>query len=377
MRLRTTFLVSFLLAGLLPLVILGGVSYSPSNGWGSLLDHAFSENLPISLAVILIGLVMAISLMVMLLNRAVRPIETAVVELRKNAESQQMSTIDVLKGKGAIREFQDLQDNYNFMVRRMAKSSDQLKRLAYVDSVTDLPNREKFQDTLHRVLANEKMLAKGGSVIFVDMDNFKEVNDLHGHNVGDQFLNSVAKSLSLVASQYYDSVRQKDDGALNSPVVSRIGGDEFTLLVPGLTDEDALKAFLEMLRKSIAEPTVALNFLSSIGASIGCARYPLDGKIAHDLFKRSDIAMYHAKSLGKNRAVIFEPEIGTQTQAELRRDVLLAIENDELFLEYQPKVYARDRSIAGVEALVRWNHPEKGILPPMIGCRQFPILMQL
>ena len=174
MRLRTTFLVSFLLAGLLPLVILGGVSYSPSNGWGSLLDHAFSENLPISLAVILIGLVMAISLMVMLLNRAVRPIETAVVELRKNAESQQMSTIDVLKGKGAIREFQDLQDNYNFMVRRMAKSSDQLKRLAYVDSVTDLPNREKFQDTLHRVLANEKMLAKGGSVIFFEVIHINE-----------------------------------------------------------------------------------------------------------------------------------------------------------------------------------------------------------
>ncbi len=351
--------------------MIAGIASVPSADWGIMVSQPVSEIqskvssiIVKSFAVVLFGLMLAVIGIAGLLKLFVRPIEKAVAEMRNNADGQRLSTINVVEGRGAIGEFKDLQDSYNHMVRRMAKSSEQLKRLAYVDSVTDLPNREKFQDSLDRVLADEKMVAQGGSVIFVDMDNFKEVNDLHGHNVGDQFLNSVAKSLSFVASQYYSNVRRKDDGALKMPVVSRIGGDEFTLLVPGLTDEDALKAFLETLRKSIAEPTSSLNFLNSAGASIGCARYPLDGTVAHDLFKRSDIAMYHAKSLGKNRAVIFKPEIGTQTEAELRRDVLLAIENDELFLEYQPKVYARDRSIAGVEALVRWNHPEKGVLSP-------------
>lgn len=349
---------------LLPATVLGWLNFSTETGLSGLINQSGSDSFLNALPLVLFAAVLIVALLSIFHKWAVDPIERAVSELRKNAEGQRLSTINVVEGKGAIREFKDLQDSYNLMVRRMTKSSDQLKRLAYVDSVTDLPNREKFQDTLHRVIANEELLTKGGAVIFVDMDNFKEVNDLHGHDVGDQFLNSIAKCLSLVASQYYNGVRKKDDRVLDAPVVSRIGGDEFTLLVPGLTDDDALTAFLETLRKAILEPTSDLDFLHISGASIGCARYPQDGTTVPDLFKRSDIAMYHAKSLGKNRAVVFEPGIGTQTEAEFRRDVLLAIQNEELFLEYQPKVYARDRSIAGVEALVRWNHPTKGVLAP-------------
>jgi diguanylate cyclase (GGDEF)-like protein len=364
MRLRTLFVTGFFLAALLPACALAWLNYSPMFDWGVAMNQFASRNIWYIAGMFLVSIFCIILLSSIVLKRAVKPIELAVIELNKNAESQHMAPIDVLQGRGIIREFQELQDTYNLMVRRMMKSSAQLKRLAYVDGVTNLPNREKFQDTLQRVVSDERMLAKGGAVIFVDMDNFKEINDLHGHDIGDQFLQSVAKSLSLSAYRYYESVRTKGDGALNEPVVSRIGGDEFTLLVPGLTDELALTSFLETLRKSILEPTSELNFLSDFGASIGCARYPNDGTTVQELFKRSDIAMYHAKALGKNRAIIFEPEIGTQSEAELRRDVLLAIENNELFLEYQPKVYARDRTIAGVEALVRWNHPSGKVLAP-------------
>ena len=364
MRLRTLFLTGFLLAALIPVSVLGWANSSPHSEWAVATSQFVTQNFLYVGAFLSLGAVLIFYLLSIFLKRAVKPIELAVTELHKNAESQHMTPINVLEGRGVIREFQDLQDSYNLLVRRMTKSSVQLKRLAYVDGVTDLPNREKFQDTLQRVVSDETLLDKGGAVIFVDMDNFKEINDLHGHDVGDRFLRSVAQSLSLIAHEYYNSVRQESDVALDVPVVSRIGGDEFTLLVPGLTEEAALNSFLDSLRRSILQPKTELNFLSNFGGSIGCARYPQDGTTAQELFKRSDIAMYHAKSQGKNTAVIFKPEIGTQTEAELRRDVLLAIENDELFLEYQPKVHARDRSIAGVEALVRWNHSGKKVMAP-------------
>jgi len=364
MRLRVLFLIGFLFAALLPVMVFMWVRYSDQFEWSATANQFISQNGFFFGATFLLASVFVFNLLSMFLKRAVKPIELAVTELSKNAEDSYISPINVLEGWGIIQEFQNLQDSYNQMARRMNKSNNQLKRLAYVDGVTNLPNREKFQETLDRVLADTDMLLQGGAVVFCDLDNFKEINDLHGHDIGDQFLNAVAENLSSVANQYYESVRKEDDSPLMRPMVSRIGGDEFTLLIPGLSEKNELRGLLETMRKTIAEPVSELGYLIAGGASIGCARYPLDGMVAQELFKRSDIAMYHAKSMGKNRVEIFNPKKGTQSEAELRRDVGLAIENDELFLEYQPKFFAKDRSVAGVEALVRWNHPKLGMLPP-------------
>ncbi len=353
-------------------VLIAGAATVSEAGWGIFIPQPIAEinakvaaTLNTTLTALLIGLSLAAGAIALLMRWLAWPLERVVASMKDNARRKKLSPLEAGEDGGAVREFKELERSYNFMVKRVNLANKEVERLAYRDSVTGLPNREKFQSTLSARLENDETLETGGCVVFVDMDNFKEVNDLHGHDVGDDFLRAVAATLADVAKRHHELLLVTNgQKKISPPMVSRIGGDEFTILMSGMTDTYAVNEFLDDIRRSIAQPTSEVGFNNRCSASIGCARYPDDATTTSSLIKRADIAMYHAKNGGKNRAELFRHEIGTRTEAEIRRDVLYAIENDELKLQYQPKVNAADRSVAGVEALVRWHHPDLGILPP-------------
>ncbi|MEP0234393.1 bifunctional diguanylate cyclase/phosphodiesterase [Roseibium sp.] len=201
-------------------------------------------------------------------------------------------------------------------------------------------------------------------MVLIDLDNFKEVNDLHGHDAGDQLLRACANQILGTTRNHLASGSEPAPNSLASPIVARIGGDEFIIMIQGLVEKDEIQAFLDALRTELAAPAPELPFTLNKSASIGCSRFPQDGQDVEELIKRADIAMYHAKNSGKNRSELYAPEIGARSTAEIRRDVLNAVETDGFFLEYQPKICANRRKVRGVEALVRWNHPEYGRFMP-------------
>ena len=341
-------------------------------GWGVMIpqpvseihDKVFENNKSI-LAAIGIGLSITFALAMILIRSLVAPLEQLALVMKSNGDNRKLTKAGNHAGTLIVRELIDFRDNYNAMVQKVSEANQKIELLAYNDTVTGLPNREKFQQLVCNALdenADEKV---SGSLVLIDLDDFKEINDTHGHDVGDEFLRACASKLLLVAEKAGPfGADNYSNSALNKPSVARIGGDEFTILIPGLTGEVEINVFLDALRKELSEPAEHMVYISECSASIGCARFPLDGISFEQLLKRADIAMYHAKKGGKNKASLYTNQIGSLTTTEIRRDVLSAIANDELFLEYQPKICTARKTVAGVEALVRWNHPVLGRLPP-------------
>jgi diguanylate cyclase (GGDEF)-like protein len=352
--------------------LIAGFSTVKRAGWGVMIPQPVSEiydkvyeNNKSILAAIGIGLSMTLVLAIILVRSLVTPLEQLALVMKSNSESRKLATAEKITGILSVRELTDLRKNYNAMVQRVSESNKKIELLAYNDTVTGLPNREKFQQVVCDILAKDENENIGGTLVLIDLDDFKEINDTHGHDVGDEFLRACASKLLLVAEKASPLIADNTPvSAIGNPSVARIGGDEFTILIPGLTDEAEINVFLDTLRKELSEPAEHMVYISECSASIGCARFPIDGTTFDKLLKRADIAMYHAKKDGKNKACIYRSQIGSLTATEVRRDVLIAIANDELFLEYQPKICTKLKSVAGVEALVRWNHPALGRLPP-------------
>jgi len=228
----------------------------------------------------------------------------------------------------------------------------ELEHLAHHDVLTDLPNRTLLQDRLSQAIELARRQGRQLAVMFLDLDQFKHINDSLGHAVGDQLLRSVAKR--LVAC-----VRQSD-------TISRQGGDEFVLLLPSIEQaEDAALSAQKMLA-ALALPHRIDWYDLHIGVSIGISIYPNDGRDAETLIKSADIAMYYAKENGRNNYQFFEQDMNVlavqrqSVEASLRR----ALERQEFVLYYQPKINLHSGTIVGVEALIRWQHPQRGLLPP-------------
>ena len=228
----------------------------------------------------------------------------------------------------------------------------QMDHLAYHDVLTDLPNRMLLQDRLEQAIEVAQRQDRPLALMYMDLDRFKHINDSLGHTVGDQLLQSVARRLM-------ECVRQSD-------TVSRQGGDEFVLLLPLIEHaEDAALAAQKMLAALTQSHHVAGHDLH-ISVSIGISIYPDDGRDAQTLIKCADTAMYYAKESGRNNYKFFEPEMNARAvqrqiiEASLRR----ALEAQEFVLFYQPKINLESGTIVGVEALIRWQHPERGLLSP-------------
>ena len=232
------------------------------------------------------------------------------------------------------------------------QSEQRLQQMAYHDALTRLPNRVLLLDRLQKEIARTDRQDILLAVCYLDLDGFKPVNDLLGHVAGDQLL-------IMVADRLRHCIRESD-------TVARLGGDEFVVLFADLTRVEECHNTLDRLLRVLAEPYTVSNQSVEVTASVGVTLCPQDGGDADTLLRHADQAMYLAKQTGRNRYVLFDAEHDRQIRAH--RDQLsridTALDTGELRLYYQPKVDMYRGTVIGAEALVRWQHPERGLLPP-------------
>jgi len=363
--------------------MIAGFTTVAGPGWGVMVPQPVSEihdkagRIHSSLVPTIIGALTLVCLIGLFLARSLsRPIEDLARAMHVGALKQKLSPLKMPKSLVRFRETEDVCQSYNTMVTRMALAGEQIEKLAFSDHVTGLPNREHLHLRAQPILEEAIDPARGGIILLIDLDNFKEINDVFGHHAGDQHLKACARTLAEAARSIARSPAAPPDFA--EPIVARIGGDEFIVLIQGLVNGPDIDAFLQDVCTAMAAPGAELNMTPS--ASIGCARFPEDGVVLTELIKRADIAMYHAKRSGKNQTQIYTPAIGIKSVSEIRRDLASAIETGKLFLEYQPKICTHTRKVISIEALARWNHPELGLfmpkhwVPQLMGSHAMPLL---
>ena len=232
------------------------------------------------------------------------------------------------------------------------KAEKHLDKLAYYDVITDLPNRHFFHDHLNAAVDRSIESGHTAVLLFLDLDDFKVVNDTLGHKMGDLLLKQVSARLA--------NVLRKDD------YLCRVGGDEFAIVLEDVAEISIVSSIAEKCTNALSNPFVFEDRKFFIGVSIGISICPDDAVNANTLLVNADMAMYEAKLHGKNNYQFFSSEINDvySRKYQLQTDLRLAIKRNELELFYQPQVCARNESLVGVEALMRWNHPEKGLISP-------------
>ena len=231
-------------------------------------------------------------------------------------------------------------------------AQEKIQYQAFFDSLTDLPNRTLFHNRLDHALRMSGRTAQRVAVFIIDLDRFKNINDSLGHEIGDSFLHSVANHLKK-------STRSTD-------TLARLGGDEFALVIEGVkTHEDVIEVANKVLDVLSRTHYVHGNELIST-SSIGIAVSSLDNVDKESLIKQADLAMHHAKQTGGNRFCFYNEEMKSLAHQSLilEKELRQALEKDELVVYYQPKICVRSGKIKGMEALIRWQHPEKGLVPP-------------
>ena len=239
------------------------------------------------------------------------------------------------------------------LARSLAEANRELAQLALHDNLTRLPNRILLEDRLEQAINKANRERTQFALMFMDLDGFKAVNDAFGHHVGDNLLIAVTERMSEQMKGYY--------------TLARMGGDEFVLLIE-INDPNDAATVADTLVKAIERPFAISRYELMVSLSIGIAVYPGDGKDERELMFNADAAMYHTKNNGRNGHNFFQPSMNTlaQTQLQLNNDLWHAQENGELRLFYQPKYCAPRGPIIGFEALLRWQHPTRGLLTPDI-----------
>ena len=237
-------------------------------------------------------------------------------------------------------------------VTDLMRYQEQLEYQANYDPLTRLPNRNLLRDRLGHALHHARRHGLSVAVVFIDLDGFKNVNDSLGHSYGDRLLAVLAERLAR-------SVRAAD-------TVARHGGDEFVVVLTDAHDENALVAWMERVRATIAEPVWFDDTELYVGCSMGACLYPQDGEDPETLLKKADLAMYRAKDLGRNGYQFYEPQMNASVGARLNleRHLRRALRDGEFLLHYQPQIDISSGCIVGVEALVRWRDPQAGLIPP-------------
>ncbi|MCU5462623.1 EAL domain-containing protein, partial [Bacillus cereus] len=237
-------------------------------------------------------------------------------------------------------------------ITALKKQQEEIKYLAFHDTVTNIGNRAFFQKILKKVIRKAKTTESEFALLYLDLDRFKVINDTLGHSSGDYILEEVAKRFQSCLPAHTH--------------LSRIGGDEFTILIEDYTDEDCLFHLCNQLFESMEKPFVLHEHTLTLSLSIGIAIYPHSGIDITTLLKNANVAMYDAKAKELNSVSIYDDVIARKIERRLRleKDLPNAIQNEELFLLYQPQVDSKSNNIIGAEALIRWNHPELGVISP-------------
>ncbi len=238
------------------------------------------------------------------------------------------------------------------MIRELEAAKDQAEKLALNDSLTGLANRYSFQTQLDLAINHAKRLGKLAGVLILDLDGFKLINDTHGHVIGDELLKGIARRLK-------ETVRSTD-------TVARLGGDEFAIILANVDKPENAARPAELILKNLKQPIDVGGLALEVGASIGVSLSPLDSEDRGELIRRADVALYAAKALGPGSLQYYDAELDRRAriQRELKQDLKRAFSKDEFCLYYQPQVDLESNKVIGIEALLRWNHPHRGVLAP-------------
>lgn len=280
------------------------------------------------------------------INRMLEKLEESEKQLREAHNSLE------IKVDERTQELFEANELLKTEIEERKKIQERVTHLAYHDHLTGLPNRLLFTDRLSQAIFLARRTEKPLGVIFVDLDAFKMVNDTMGHDQGDELLKEVAKRLAA-------SVRCDD-------TVCRVGGDEFILMVQNIADPEDIAKIAEKIVGCFEQPYKLKGQDFYVTSSVGVAMYPTDGDDVETLIKNADIAMYKAKESGKNQYVMCTPIMKNKVMETmtLTNSLYRALHRNELMLYYQPQVSCNSGKIIGVEALLRWNHPELGFVPP-------------
>jgi diguanylate cyclase (GGDEF)-like protein len=237
-------------------------------------------------------------------------------------------------------------------IEEIQHAKKHLDLMAHYDGLTGLPNRELFSERLQQAIIQARRNHSQVGLLFLDVDNFKLINDTLGHPTGDVLLRDIAERLRLC-------VREGD-------TISRLGGDEFTLMLPGLASAEDAALVAQKVRDVLAQPMALGEHETVVSASIGIAVYPADGTDIDDLLKNADTAMYHAKARGRNNYQFYTEAMNVHAHERLTLEKHLrrALPSDEMCLRYQPQIEIGSRRIVGVEALLRWTCAQLGPMPP-------------
>ena len=241
----------------------------------------------------------------------------------------------------------DLQED----ITERRQAEEKISWLARHDALTEIPNRFHFHEQLKTALQSLP-LGDGLAVHWIDLDHFKDVNDDFGHPVGDALLKSIGARL-------HATVRRPD-------FVGRLGGDEFAIVQSGVTCREQAIAFADRILRTLSEPHQLMGHTVAAAASVGIALAPEQGRSADELLKNADIALYHAKAKGRGTYVLFDPDYGYEKQSRrrLEADLGVALKERQLELYYQPIRDVKTRAVKCCEALMRWHHPQLGLVPP-------------
>ncbi len=236
--------------------------------------------------------------------------------------------------------------------RIVQKNEELLHNLAYCDDLTGIPNRKMMLNQINLLSENSSENGRGFILVYLDLDNFKKINDSMGHDVGDEILKQV--------TQRWKSCCHKED------ILGRIGGDEFVVLIRRSIPGNSLLMYLDEFRNILSEAVVVQRKEFFIRASFGITKFPEDGVTAEELFRNADIALSKAKNSGKNEFQFYTKEMQEELvkRVRLENGLMTSIRNNELYMVFQPQYVRGSTQLRGYEALVRWKHPEMGLISP-------------
>ncbi|QBZ84068.1 putative signaling protein [Hydrogenovibrio crunogenus] len=291
----------------------------------------------------LVPFLMLVLLWLVLKRYVTSPLET----LRQYAYYQ--STVP---SKFKLRELEYIRSSMVQTFDRLDKEKNELYRQARTDNLSGLANRNHLNERINWLISEYSRTGQEFAVLFMDLDNFKTVNDMLGHEVGDNLLKNVSTIIQEVLRDY--------------DIIARVGGDEFVIVLNYYQSNFELTHVINRILDRISEVHMVDSHPVKVSASIGVVCFPKDGDNISALMKNADIAMYEAKNSGKNRFKFFTESLHKQVigEIQLEQDMQRALKNDEFELYFQPKTCVKDGRIVGAEALVRWNDPQKGLVPP-------------